>query len=760
MAGKIFISYRRADLDVIGRLVSHLQRAFQPEQLIVDIDGVDPGVNFVDVLSRLIGECEVVLAVIGDGWLGARDAAGARRFDNPDDFVRIEIEAAFRQGKRLIPVLIGDTQIPSADELPKAIQPLTNFHAMRLTHSRFSADAQNLIKVLQRALGEAGVAPEIPAQGFGPHFEIGDDGIITFAPPAALDQQGNNLARLTKMHPSLRELSRVLNSALGKGNVPHSYLLARSEAYHELIDQDIERIDFALLYIAGVRLANAEKAAAGDNELPSLPSPVRETIDSLLQLHGTFMLASVEGIEAIAAEQRYQRTRQEEVEYRAAAVDFARSLQNQPMVVDPKVASTILSAVEEIGKGANPERSGTVATGLMKNVTITFSIAAALGALSTGALASGSASLIAVAGAAVLVATDGLRKSKPFAALSALVARGIDQTAHAEISAALENLSARFKPQLRFFLLAEPHFKRLGRNEEFNWLTKTVHWLEQQARAHQREGRQHRDPVPPADPQPLSKESRQLVGNIYLAKVDRVEPSLQAAFVDYDGERHGFLALSEINPDYYQVSFKERQRLIDQENQAYRMPEFARQNDQDGVDSRQDHAGRPDDLPAGSSDVPDRRPHIRNNKIQDLIKRRQVMLVQILKDERGTKNATLTTYLSLAGRYLVLTPNNSVRRDRVSRKIEDTQEHSRLMGLIQELEVPEGMGVIVRNAAVSRTRLEIQTDFEYLMRVWETVRDFTLKSAAPTLVYEPGIPPGSPDSDQLRNADSHEEPPR
>ena len=159
-------------------------------------------------------------------------------------------------------------------------------------------------------------SPEIPPQGYGPHFDIGDDGVITFASPAALDRQGNNATRLKKLHPSLRALSSDLTEALGGGNIPHWYLRERAEAYGAIVDQDLEGVDFSLLYVEGVRLANAERAAVGETELPALPQPIREAIDTLLQVHGSFILATVEGVEAVAAEERYRRTAREEIEYR------------------------------------------------------------------------------------------------------------------------------------------------------------------------------------------------------------------------------------------------------------------------------------------------------------------------------------------------------------------------------------------------------------------------------------------------------------
>ncbi len=425
---------------------------------------------------------------------------------------------------------------------------------------------------------------------------------------------------------------------------------------------------------------------------------------------------------------------------------------------------------------------------------------------------------------------------------------------------------------------------------------------------------------------------KQLRGNIYLAKVTRVEPSLQAAFIEYGGNRHGFLAFSEIHPDYYQIPVADRQALIEADERAHREAEEETENrsnrkrsrhrssrrrggsdrvqseiveraeaglsqsaqpiegqpgaeqpyaagdlaaphddaghhyadaehhddhdhdhhdhddhphddghdhhdheehdheehDHDEHDHEHDdeeharpahealsaepqsyapvlaetaayhehaddghavaapeHAAGEHDAPhagfagdegtaeaehrhedehaapaegeeddededaeeevvesVGGDDVleevPERpfRPR-RQYKIQEVIKRRQVMLVQVVKEERGNKGAALTTYLSLAGRYAVLMPNTA-RGGGISRKITSAQDRSRLKEVVQDLDVPEGMGIILRTAGASRTKPEIKRDFEYLIRMWETVRDMTLKSQAPTLVYEEG----------------------
>jgi len=379
-----------------------------------------------------------------------------------------------------------------------------------------------------------------------------------------------------------------------------------------------------------------------------------------------------------------------------------------------------------------------------------------------------------------------------------------------------------------------------------------------------------------------SAQRKQLRGNIYLAKVTRVEPSLQAAFVDYGGNRHGFLAFSEIHPDYYQIPVADRQALIAEEERAQREAEADaehrgrrgrrhrhrghRQRDevrrsgavpseeavaeaaeiaasepplsdptadeiaettgasgepeafQPGAEFPAEEAAREategstgedvaepapeshEDAPAATSEaaerpeggeahaetadhlpvetaaeesaieaetdrgepngngeeaaeeeavesvggadaleeVQERMPRFRRQyKIQEVIKRRQVMLVQVVKEERGTKGAALTTYLSLAGRYSVLMPNTA-RGGGISRKITSAEDRNRLKEIAAELEVPEGMGVILRTAGAARTKTEVKRDFEYLLRLWETVRDLTLKSTAPKLVYEEG----------------------
>ncbi|MEH3036497.1 MAG: ribonuclease E/G [Sphingomonas adhaesiva] len=280
-----------------------------------------------------------------------------------------------------------------------------------------------------------------------------------------------------------------------------------------------------------------------------------------------------------------------------------------------------------------------------------------------------------------------------------------------------------------------------------------------------------------------SAERKQLKGNIYLAKVTRVEPSLQAAFVDYGGNRHGFLAFSEIHPDYYQIPKEDRDALLREEaehaaEEAALRAEQDALDDEDGEDGfegdigedddaddhdHDDHDGDEDDgngetaegaPPArrGKSggnddqveDLRQRRMNLRRRyKIQDVIRRRQVLLVQVVKEERGNKGAALTTYLSLAGRYCVLMPNTS-HGGGISRKISNAGDRKRLKSIMAELALPSSMGCIVRTAGLQRTKTEIKRDFDYLARLWDEIREKTLTSSAPALVYG--------DSDLLKRA--------
>ncbi len=312
-----------------------------------------------------------------------------------------------------------------------------------------------------------------------------------------------------------------------------------------------------------------------------------------------------------------------------------------------------------------------------------------------------------------------------------------------------------------------------------------------------------------------SAEHKQLKGNIYLAKVTRVEPSLQAAFVDYGGNRHGFLAFSEIHPDYYQIPKEDRERLLAEEAEAAAEEAALREQEEDEEDEpgdiirsaahdsedsdfievesddridtidisegeepdldangeeiddvseesgdgdedgdsqqrgrnnrrRRGRGGRSSSLAKASDEVRAKRMNLRRRyKIQDVIHRRQVLLVQVVKEERGNKGAALTTYLSLAGRYCVLMPNTS-HGGGISRKINSATDRKRLKSIMSDLKLPATMGCIIRTAGLARTKPEIKRDFDYLARLWDEIRERTLKGAAPMLIHT--------DSDLIKRA--------
>ena len=236
-----------------------------------------------------------------------------------------------------------------------------------------------------------------------------------------------------------------------------------------------------------------------------------------------------------------------------------------------------------------------------------------------------------------------------------------------------------------------------------------------------------------------SQSRKQLRGNIYLAKVTRVEPSLQAAFIEYGGNRHGFLAFNEIHPDYYQIPLADREALMREEAEEednHPAPSRGRRGGGEDEDAEEgDLDDDDDDDVMGEEAARRNRRLMRRYKIQEVIRRRQIMLVQVVKEERGNKGAALTTYLSLAGRYGVLMPNTA-RGGGISRKITLATDRKRIKGVVQSLDVPQGMGLIVRTAGAKRTKAELKRDYEYLMRLWEDIREKTMHSVAPALIYE------------------------
>ena len=220
---------------------------------------------------------------------------------------------------------------------------------------------------------------------------------------------------------------------------------------------------------------------------------------------------------------------------------------------------------------------------------------------------------------------------------------------------------------------------------------------------------------------------RQLKGNIYLARVTRVEPSLQAAFIEYGGNRQGFLAFSEIHPDYYRIPVEDKNKLL---------AEASAKTDEDLNlidDSSEDNIDEFNEEEFKKI----KRNLYKNYKIQEVIARRQILLVQVGKEERGSKGAALSTYISIAGRYCVLMPNTP-RGGGVSRKISNITDRKRLKKVVDELDVSKGMAVIIRTAGSKRTKTEIKRDYANSMKIWENVKKLTLESNAPFLIHEEG----------------------
>lgn len=250
-----------------------------------------------------------------------------------------------------------------------------------------------------------------------------------------------------------------------------------------------------------------------------------------------------------------------------------------------------------------------------------------------------------------------------------------------------------------------------------------------------------------------SANKKTIKGNIYLAKVMRVEPSLQAAFVDYGGNRHGFLAFSEIHPDYFRIPVSDREALSaklfesaalnqddDEDEKAAPVAEATEEeNDENTIDfdnSVSTIAGESIEHIDDDEEERIKRPPLhRMYKIQEVVHKNQILLIQVIKEERGQKGAALTTYLSLAGRYCVLMPN-SPHAGGISRKIASGADRKRLKETLASLEIPREMGLIIRTAGKDRTKIEVKRDTDYLMRLWDEIRQETLKSMAPALVYQ------------------------
>ena len=216
-------------------------------------------------------------------------------------------------------------------------------------------------------------------------------------------------------------------------------------------------------------------------------------------------------------------------------------------------------------------------------------------------------------------------------------------------------------------------------------------------------------------------------GNLYLAKIARVEPSLQAAFVDYGNEKHGFLAFSEIHPDYFQIPIADKEKIIKQETSSH--------DDKYNIDNN-DVDTEIDNTKESEKKTSSKKLNFYNKyRIQEVIKKGQILLVQVTKEERGNKGAPLTTFISLAGRYCVLM-SNTIRKGGISRRITHSNDRKKLRSIIESLNIPDSMAVIIRTAGSKMKKVEIKRDYNFLTKTWEAIRSNTLKSVAPSLIHE------------------------
>ena len=231
---------------------------------------------------------------------------------------------------------------------------------------------------------------------------------------------------------------------------------------------------------------------------------------------------------------------------------------------------------------------------------------------------------------------------------------------------------------------------------------------------------------------------RPIRGNIYLAKVTRVEPSLQAAFVDYGGNRNGFLPFAEVHPDYYQIPVADKEAILEKNASQINNDEIDEEINENLNDSSHVEDLGGDDLEEIETINKKRNKDlIKNYKIQEVIKKNQILLIQISKEERGNKGAAITTYTSIPGRYCVFMPN-STSGGGISRRIKNPKERKKLKNTLDKLNVPEKMGLIIRTAGAKTTSTEIKRDYKYLSKTWDKIKENTLSSNAPSLIYEDG----------------------
>jgi TIR domain len=494
-----FWSYTSSDDAHSGGRLSELRRKLaaelqlqigrQPVQIFQDVATIPLGTDWLKEIYKALDASSFLLPIVTPAFLASEMCCREVMH-----FRKRELELG--RDDLIFPFCYIDVAHMRPDEVQyPAVLALLNsrqrFEFASLRHR--SSDSEEVVTKLAllatalRAALRRTVAPEsqlqnpepppLPDQGVGPHFELNAEGVIHFAPPEALDRQGNNVAALRSLHPVLCDLVRLIAAAFARTDA-HRHLAASVERYREIIDQELNQIDFRRLYVEGVILDNARLADAADKEEPTLDSPVQASLDSLLQIHGPFVSATTDGLEALAAEERYRRRPKEERQYRDAAIAFAETLQNRPEVIDPSVASGIREAASQIDQGANPERSGVVATSMLRNVAIVSLFGATVAALPVvGAMALGTSGTVA-GWVAVLLGGEGLKKSKSFANIAQTITKRLDHLSEGELSREVELIARAWRPQLKFIKEVEHALRGLaGKRGSFSRLLKSLDWI-------------------------------------------------------------------------------------------------------------------------------------------------------------------------------------------------------------------------------------------------------------------------------------------
>jgi hypothetical protein len=330
MAGKIFINYRRGDdQGFTGRLFDRLQDAFEPEQLFLDVDNIPPGVDFVQMLDERVAESDVVLAVIGKNWIDARDANGSRRLDDPDDFVRIELASALSQGKRVIPVLVGEAQMPRPEDLPDALRPLARRNAVRLTHERFRSDVQGLVKALQQGFNDIEARREAEvrqrAQAEAQHKERQAE-----AAPGSVEQKSSAPAE-TERNAGTRRRGRQPRAGMLIVAACALIVLGGSAAY----------------WLATTRLPSAERSIPAAN-VPALPAKQTAASPGPDQTAWNLIKQTTDAaaLERFIAEYPASPLRQQ-AEARLAAIETARPAKPKPTPRADELAWQMLKATAD-----------------------------------------------------------------------------------------------------------------------------------------------------------------------------------------------------------------------------------------------------------------------------------------------------------------------------------------------------------------------------------------------------------------------------